>query len=465
MTFVHYIGAALVLLIITGVGIYSGKHVNSAGDFSTGGRKAGAGIVAGSIIGTLVGGSSTIGTAQLAFNYGFSAWWFTLGGGIACLILALGFIKPLYNSGISTLPQVFSKEYGQTSSTVSTVLMSIGSLFSIVAQLLAGMALIMSVSSLGSFAATLFVIMLMLVYVIFGGVWGAGLVGIAKTLLLYGTVIACGFLAVSLGGGVSAFTEALPHAKYFNLFARGTLVDLGAGVSLILGVITTQAYIQSILSAKSIRLSKAGALVAAALMPLIGIAGIFIGLYMKINSPDLAAAKALPTFIMQNTPPLFAGIIMATLLVTLVGTGAGVALGVSSMICNDIYRIYFNKNASDKTVLFATRIIIALILVTAALFTTGNMGSLILSWSFMSMGLRGAVSFAPLCCALFLPGRIAKRFALYAMIAGPFFVLIGKFILPKFIDPLFLGVGVSIILMAIGYFANEKKVVLELKKA
>ncbi|MEK6266616.1 MAG: sodium:solute symporter family protein, partial [Clostridium sp.] len=150
MTLLHYIGAAFVILLITGVGIYSGRRVNSSGDFSTGGRKAGVGIVAGSIIGTLVGGSSTIGTAQLAFTYGFSAWWFTLGGGIACLILALKFAKPLYNSGINTLPQVFAKEYGQKSSTVSTVLMSVGSLFSIIAQLLAGMALITSVSSIGS---------------------------------------------------------------------------------------------------------------------------------------------------------------------------------------------------------------------------------------------------------------------------------------------------------------------------
>lgn len=465
MTFLHYIGAAFVLLLITGVGIYSGKRVNSAGDFATGGRKAGVGIVAGSIVGTLVGGSSTIGTAQLAYNYGFSAWWFTLGGGIACLILAFGFAKPLYNSGISTLPQVFAKEYGQKSSTVSTVLMSIGSLFSIIAQLLAGIALVTSISSFSTVGATILIVMLMLTYVIFGGVWGAGLVGIAKTILLYGTVIICGVLAVNLGGGISAFTEALPHAKYFNLLARGTFVDLGAGISLILGVITTQAYIQAMISAKTIKLSKAGVLLSALLVPIIGIAGIFVGMYMKISSPDLSPAKALPTFIMQNTSPLVAGIIMATLLVALVGTGAGVALGMSSMICNDIYKVYFNKNASDKTLLKTTRIIIASILITASLFTAGNMGSLILGWSFMSMGLRGAVAFAPLCCALFFPGRINKRFALYAIIAGPLFVLIGKFTLPAFIDPLFLGVGASILMMAIGYFVKEERVVLQDRKA
>ena len=457
MTSLHYIGALLVLALITGVGIYSGKRVNSAGDFATGGRKAGVGIVAGSIIGTLVGGSSTIGTAQLAFTYGFSAWWFTLGGGIGCLILALGFAKPLYNSGISTLPQVFSREYDQTSSTVATVLMSIGSFLSIVAQVLAGIALVTSVSYLGPTTATICIILLMLAYVVFGGVWGAGLVGIVKTILLYGTVIICGFMAVNLGGGISSFKAALPDAQYFNLFARGTFVDMGAGISLIIGVITTQAYIQAIISAKSLKISKAGALISAILIPIIGTAGIFVGMYMKITSPDMSSASALPTFIIQNVPPLVAGMILATLLVALVGTGAGVALGLSSMICNDIYKVYFNKDASDKTSLTASRVIIALILVSAALFTTGNMGSLILGWSFMSMGLRGAVAFAPMCAALFFPGRVNKKIALCAIIAGPVFVLIGKFILPSFIDPLFLGVGVSILIMLVGYFVNKKE--------
>ena len=64
--------AALLLVALTGV--YAGKQVKSAGDFTSGGNM-GAAMIAGSLMGTLVGGASTIGTAQLAFTYGFSAWW------------------------------------------------------------------------------------------------------------------------------------------------------------------------------------------------------------------------------------------------------------------------------------------------------------------------------------------------------------------------------------------------------
>ena len=103
MTVLHYAGVLLVLTLIAGIGIYSGKKVKNAADFSTGGGKAGAWIVAGTIMGTLVSGQATIGTAQLAFTYGMSAWWFTLGAGIGCLILAVGYTVPLRRSQQTTL--------------------------------------------------------------------------------------------------------------------------------------------------------------------------------------------------------------------------------------------------------------------------------------------------------------------------------------------------------------------------
>ena len=106
----HVVGLLATIALIIGVGIYSGRKVRSAADFASGGGKAGAWIVCGAIMGTLVSGQATIGTAQLAFNYGMSAWWFTLGSGIGCLILALGYAAPLRHSGCSTLLQIVYRE-------------------------------------------------------------------------------------------------------------------------------------------------------------------------------------------------------------------------------------------------------------------------------------------------------------------------------------------------------------------
>lgn len=457
MVLQHNIGALLVLLLITAVGIYSGKKVTNTADFSTGGKSAGAGIVAGSLIGTLVGGASTIGTAQLAFRYGFSAWWFTLGGGIGLIVLALSFAKPLYYSGASTIAQLFTREYGEKIATIATLLMSIGTFLSITSQLLSGISLMTSISEVSSLAAAVLIVLLMLVYVVFGGVWGAGMVGIVKTILLYLAAVSCGIVSLRLSGGWNALYSVLPKSTYFHLFARGAWKDGGACLSLIFGVLTTQSYMQAIVSAKSLKAARGGAVAAGVLTPVIGIAGILVGMYMRVAEPDLSPAAAMPVFILRHLPPLWGGVILAALLVALIGTGAGLALGMSAMLCNDLIKPRCKASLSDAAFLRVQRLVIAAILACAGLFTCGNMGSVILNWSFMSMGLRGAVAFAPLLCCLYAPGRADRRFVLAAVMAGPLVVLAGNFILPSEIDPLFPGIAIALLLAAGGILYRGKE--------
>ena len=451
-----YAGVAAVLLLICGIGIWSGRQIKSGGDFSGGGRSAGAGIVVGTIVGTLVGGSSTIGTAQLAFSYGFSAWWFTLGGGIGCLVLTLVYAKPLYNSGCLTLPQIFKEEYGSRVATVATIMTTVGSFLSIVSQILSGTALLSSVWGMGAMLSALLIVLLMLFYVFFGGVWGAGKAGIAKTVLLCIGVGLCGVIAIVKQGGLGAFAAALPHDRYFSLFARGIPTDLGAGLSLVVGLLTTQTYIQAVISAKSLKIGKKGAIWSAVLIPVIGVAGIYVGLYMRLHYPDMNAASALPAFILEQLPPFAAGIVLATLLVALVGTGAGLSLGISAMVSRDVYHAYIRRDASEKQLLLVSRLVILVILAFAMLFSMGNMGSLIISWSFMSMGLRGAVAFGPLCAALFMKGKVPANYVFVAMIAGPLATLASKFLIAG-IDPLFPGMAMQLLVMFAGYLARKNR--------
>ncbi len=458
MTAIHYVGIALVLAVIVLIGVLSGRRMHSASDFDSG-HNGSVGLVMGALIGTLVGGSSTIGTAQLAYTYGFSAWWFTLGGGIGILFLGLVFAKPFYNSGVATMPALIAREYGDTSATVCAVLNSVGSFLSIVAQLLSGVALITAISSISALFGAIITAALMLVYVFFGGALGAGYVGIAKTILMYVCVGACGIFAVWLGGGIGGFwnNPLLPHAQYFNLFARGPVVDLGAGISLLLGVLTTQSYISAIITAKTLKVSRQGAVLSSILIPIIGIAGIFVGLYMRLNYVLEDTKIALPRFILDKMPPLIGGIMLGTLLIAVVGTGAGLVLGISSMFSRDIYKKYFNKEASPERTLRVARIIMIVILIIAVIFSCGNLGDLILGWSFMSMGLRGSAAFIPLLGALFMPGKFPPKFAIASMIAGPAFTLIGNFILPETIDPLFLGIAVTIVIMVVGFFYRRRQ--------
>ncbi|MCD7749540.1 MAG: sodium:solute symporter family protein, partial [Oscillospiraceae bacterium] len=120
LTTAQAIGLLISILGIAAIAIYSGSKPQTFDNVN------GAPIVAGIIIGTLVGGSSTVGTAQLAYNYGLSAWWFTLGGGIACVVLGLFYAKPLRRSGCMTLTGILGREFGEGADMAASCLSSVG---------------------------------------------------------------------------------------------------------------------------------------------------------------------------------------------------------------------------------------------------------------------------------------------------------------------------------------------------
>ena len=98
------ISLAVTLAAIVALAVRTGAKTKKNKD-----KGSNAAIVAGVIIGTLVGGSSTVGTAQLAYTYGMSAWWFTLGAGISCLVLGLVYTVPLRRNGERTVVGMIRK--------------------------------------------------------------------------------------------------------------------------------------------------------------------------------------------------------------------------------------------------------------------------------------------------------------------------------------------------------------------
>ena len=455
-----YLGLAVTLIAIVGLSGWSGTQVKS------GQRQKGLGVVAGVIMGTLVGGSSTFGTAQLAYTYGMSAWWFTLGAGIACLILALVYAKPLRRTGCATLVGIIRREYGDSAGMTVSLLSATGTFINIISQLISATAVIAVVFPAMSLASAVAAsVVFMVLYVIFGGTKGTGMVGIVKMVLLYVAVLTCGALVLHMVGGVGAFTAMVQTidnpdgVRFFSLFARGVSTDGGACLSLILGVLTTQTYAQGVLSGKTDRDGVGGALLSAFLIPPIGIGGILVGLYMRANAalyPGMVAKTALTTFVTAHMPPLLAGVILGALFIAVVGTGAGLALGISTILNNDVVKRVTRRFDEEKTLARLGKLWIVVVLAAAGLLSCGALGDTILQFAFMSMGLRGAVVFTPLLCALWLPGRIHRRYCIVSAIVSPGIVLIfGVWkIFPM--DSLFLGIAASMVIMVIGLVMGRK---------
>ena len=218
-------GIVLVLALIIGVGLLSGRKVQDAKDFVSGGGKAGPLLVCGTIMGALVSSQATIGTAQLAFHYGLAAWWFTLGswdrlsdpGSRICFVTPS---KRVYHrtadyfQGVWSLPREVSVQY----------FCSLGIFISVLAQVVACSGLVVTLFPQVSIpvAAGISVIV-MGFYVLFGGAWGAGMGGVVKLILLYmASVVGMVYVLVVSNGatGLLSSLNSLLCGTYLGLIQK-----------------------------------------------------------------------------------------------------------------------------------------------------------------------------------------------------------------------------------------------------
>ena len=488
LTAVHIIGIVLTVGVLLAVSILSGRKVKDAHSFTTGGR-ADSWMVCGAILGTLVGGQSTIGTAQLAFAYGLSAWWFTIGAALGALVLGLVYAGPLRRGGCSTLMEVVRQQYGRRAETVGSILFLVGIFISITSQLLSSSAMISSLFGASTTLALVTGAVLIAAMVLSGGIKSAGTGGIVKLVLLYVSSLAAGIAVWKIGHGLDGIRESITtlykvphlaalndiscaediHQRYGTFLARGSLKDIGGCLSLTLGVVCTQTYAQAIWSATTTRKARRGAVYCAALIPLIGAACTLVGMYMRGHYVTAAEAAALqeagenlpagigvlenslqafPTFILAHLPAWLGGIALGTLLINILGCGSGLVLGAATILTRDVFGNLMTllHRTPRMNQLAQTRLSIVSLLALGILAAHFVRGSFINDLGFLSLGLRAAALLLPLSFALWLPGRFHPRAVTASMITGTLAMLAAGIIgLPA--DPMYYGLIASAIVL------------------
>jgi SSS family solute:Na+ symporter len=445
----HVAGLVATLLLILAVTVASTRRVKSAVGYSLMGRSSGVMLIAGSIAGTCIGGAATVGSAQMAYSIGLSAWWFTLGMGLGLLILALFYALPLRNSGLETVPQYMSLHYGRIAGPLASITSSIGILFSAVASALSGIALIGLIFGIPPWAAATVLTLLVAVLVSTGGLKGAGVSGLLKMAVIWVTLLVAGIDACLTLGAMPEFDTVFPAFPWFSMVGRGWADCLGNAISLIVGVICTQTYIQAVYSATDARTAAVGALVAALVTIPVGLPSVAIGMAMHATHPEIQPILALPMYMIAHMPPWLGGVGLAGILLSVIGSIAGLSLGIGTMVANDIGRGLL-KITDDRRILRINRVTVLVVTLAAMEISLANPTTYVLDWNYMSMALRGAGMFVPMSLAIFWPRRLAPSWAVLSMAGSVTAAIVGRFALGFAIQPLFSGLAVSLLIVAFG---------------
>jgi SSS family solute:Na+ symporter len=410
----------------------------------------------GTLVGTAVGASATVGTAQLAFQTGFSAWWFSLGMGVGFALMAFLYIKPFYLSGQSTVAQFLSGAYDRNAGMFAGLFSVCGIFFSAAASALVLIPMMAFCFSVGLETSALISLALVICYVFFGGAWATGLAGLFKTGLLY-VVLGVSFLLITIKtNGLWPLLSGYSYDPWFNLFPHGFWTDLGGGLGTVIGTMSTQSYIQGMCSAKSQRCARRGLLIASAVTACAAVPGIMIGLFMRARHADILPIHAMTTFIMNYLPGWFAGVSTGMLLIASIGSLAGLVLGMGTIVSSDIIGRFFPR-VYKKIPLLLMRAVIFLLTSVILLFAYIYRDALVLDWTILSMCLRGAGVFAPLIIAVLGFTSFSGVSARYAVIFGSAAALLWRIFFPQTLSPLYPGMLVSLLFMLGGYKKSEGK--------
>lgn len=449
----HFVVMVMTIFVVLAGGIYAARSVHSAEGFSLGGRSAGIPMIAGSIAGTCVGGGATVGTAQLAGSLGLSAIWFTIGVGLSLLVMGVIYARPLRYTGLETISQYLVESYGKGAGRFTSFSTSLGILFSAVASTLPGIALLAALTGATYLESAAMLFLLVLLYAFFGGMKSASVGGILKMLFLFLTLFVLGYTAWQGLMERPALLADKPMG-FFSIWGIGLHAILNNVVSVLVGMICTQTYIQAIFSAATPRTAAIGLILAAIVAIPIGVPCAMIGIYMQAAHPELPAILALPAYLLQYASPLMGGMALGGIVLGIVGSIAGLSLGVGTMVARDILEPVM-KITSEKGKLALLRGTVVGAVLLAMMIAAVNRESQILFWNYLSMALRGCGIFIPLTLAVFKPRMVSSQWAVASMVLSLGASIVAGMIRVD-VSPIFVGLGTSLLVILLGIVARHR---------
>jgi SSS family solute:Na+ symporter len=364
------------LLITMAAGIYVRKYVGKVEDFLVAGREMDVFLGIASLAATEFGIVTCMYTAEAGYKYGFAGATPGICQAAAMLIIGLtGFcIKPLRDSGVLTIPELFERRFGPRVRWAAGLVIVLGGLLNMGVFLRIGGEFLVLVCGLGGDAFPLewmmtILLVMVAVYTILGG-----MLSVLVTDFLQFVVMSVGLIAVTLlilvnvGWDKLAATVAEKHGPGgFNPFVHP---ELGWSYVVFQMLVTTAATLTWQTSIARVLASKDTAtgrkvysrtsffFVCRFLIP--GLWGIAALAFFAGNEPA-NALHAMPQYLAQFVPVGLMGLLIAAMLAADMSTDSSYMLTWASVIYNDLFAPWHRGRWSDKTGLRCIRLIVAAI--------------------------------------------------------------------------------------------------------
>ena len=367
----------LVALLFTSWYATKLQKENSTKSFLFADQSLNVGLVGIFVAGLAIGGTSTTGVAQYAYDAGLSGAWYDIAWAIGALIMAFFFAGRYRKAGFKTINGMWNQLFGKGFQTLGLIIQLVTQLTIIALQVIAMATILHAVIPTISYELGLIIGVALLCFIaIVGGMWSTALTNVINICLIYIGLIVGAIVAIKAYGGFSGITATLPAGKsgdgshWWNFWTGMGTAAIGAWVvTMALQAAPSQGTIQVALSAKDEKTAKKGFILAAALMIPAGLFSAVFGIIAAGSFPDINSKLAMSTVI-ATLPPFVAGLLLAGVMAACVSTASGLLVSLSNMTVNDLILRFFVKDMPDKKQVMWSRIIIAIYSVVAYIIAT-----------------------------------------------------------------------------------------------
>ena len=406
------------LAVLVGLGIAQTRRLKTGDDFLVAGRTLPASVLVFTLLATWIGSGSLFGGAGLGYRAGFPALWQSAGAwvGIALVYFLAHRVRRIAKY---TMPDILELRYGKAARVLGTIVVVIAYTTIAAYQFRGGGRLLNLVAGIDVTQGALITMAFCVAYTALAGMLSVAYLDVGNGVaMLIGVGFAVAYLIVHAGGFGPAFGALRPD----QVALFGTLdpvTDVGAlflpTMLLLMGEANMYQKFFSAKDERAARLSVIGWIIGTIVVETLIVA---VGVFGSTVAPGLSTqdSEAIVIRVAGTVLPFTLGVLLLCgAAAIIVSTANSFLLTPASALIRDVYQKAINPRASDRQILFYTRLMVIVLgllgFVALGFFTT------ILEMALWAYTMYGA-AITPALLAVFLWPRVTRAGGVASILAG-----------------------------------------------
>ncbi len=337
------------------------RWIGDPDDFFVAGRQLTPFILAATLTTANISLFSLVGVSGTAYRSGISIIWLTWTGNMALVFSGLFVIPYFRRLRIRTVPEFLEMRYNGGVRLLVGVLWVFRLAFWAAVVLYAGVAAAQQLTGIQSFSLWVFgLASIVIIYTMLGGMWSVVLTNNLGFLLMMSSLLILLPLTMAAVGGWPGLSAHLPPGHLDLVTVTGKYNWKTVIAFLFLGIqwaTLDQGLLQAAFSARDPRVVSKGMVLSGLMITPFVLLWILPGLAARILYPTLAKPEmAVPTLVVHLIPVGILGCVTAGLLASALSTLGSNLGAVATLVTNDIYGRFVNKQASPRQLLVAVRL-------------------------------------------------------------------------------------------------------------